>query len=291
MQYNKFLILGGDLRNVFLFDCLKKEEKKVRIAGFSEYKNDKKPFIQNAGDLKKAVANTEVIIGPTPCCSNGLNLNTPFHNKVILITELFDVMTEGQLFIAGLISPEVRALAFEKSIPVFDILQREEMAFLNAIPTAEGAIQVAFETMKTTLHGSNAMILGFGRVSKMLAKMLQGIGANVYVVNRKHADAALIRGYGYKSLRFEELPAKLGHMDVIFNTVPHTVLDKSNLKYIREDTTIIELAAKPFGIDAEEAKKEGLTIIWSPSLPGKVAPITTAKYNMETVFNILEQFE
>lgn len=53
------------------------------------------------------------------------------------------------------------------------------MAVLNAIPTAEGAIQIAMEEMPVTIHGSKALVLGFGRVGKTLAKMLDGIGAKL----------------------------------------------------------------------------------------------------------------
>ena len=66
------------------------------------------------------------------------------------------------------------------------------MTVLNAIPTAEGAIQIAMEEMPVTIHGSKAFVLGFGRVGETLAKMLNGIGAKTYVAARKHSDFAWI---------------------------------------------------------------------------------------------------
>lgn len=145
--------------------------------------------------------------------------------------------------------------------------------------------------MKITLHGSNAMVLGYGRIGKILCKMLHGIGANIYVACRRFDDAASIRSFGYSPLYYEQLPEYLGKMDVIFNTVPSTVLDKHNLKYIDTDCVIIELASKPFGIDYEASRKEGLNVMWASSLPGKVAPVTAAKYIQETVNNILSSME
>ncbi len=289
MKASNFLIIGGDLRNLYLYNILKNEGNKVKAFGFSEYKNYHGVAIRNTKVLSRALLNTDIVIGPTPCCSNGNNLNMPFNEKFVSINELFEAMKEDQVFIAGRISEDIIKLANDRGIKVFDILERDEMAIQNAIPTAEGAIQIAFEKMKTTLHASNALVIGFGRVGKFLTKMLSGIGANVYAVARKHSDVSLIRGYGYNDLTYDTLNDNLGKMDVIFNTVPSIILDKTNLKLINKNCVIIELASKPFGIDAEEAKKEGLTITYAPSLPGKVAPITAASYIKETVYNILNE--
>jgi dipicolinate synthase subunit A len=289
MKFNKFLVIGGDLRSLYLYDLLKKEGNKVHISGFSEYKNDQKPFIQNIAHLKSAAENVEMVIGPIPCTSAGIHLNAPFNAQYIQISDLFDHMTAGQIFAAGHISPEVTAMAAAKGIQAVDLLEREEMAILNAIPTAEGAVQLAMENMKITLHESSALVLGFGRVGKMLAKTLLALGAVVYVAVRKHSDASLARGYGYRALSYDSLPEHLLKMDVIFNTVPSTVLDKTNMRDIREECVIIELASKPFGIDMEESKKEGLNIIWAPSLPGKLSPISAANYIKTTIANIMNE--
>ena len=45
----------------------------------------------------------------------------------------------------------------------------EELTILNAIPTAEGAIQIAMEKSLKTVHGSKCLVLGFGRIGKILA--------------------------------------------------------------------------------------------------------------------------
>ena len=36
----------------------------------------------------------------------------------------------------------------------------------NAVPTAEGAVQVAMEELPFTLHSARVLILGFGRVGE-----------------------------------------------------------------------------------------------------------------------------
>ena len=39
----------------------------------------------------------------------------------------------------------------------------------TALPTAEGAVQVAMEELPMTLHSARVLILGFGRVGKLTA--------------------------------------------------------------------------------------------------------------------------
>ncbi len=68
----------------------------------------------------------------------------------------------------------------------------DDVAILNAIPSAEGAIQIAMEQLPITIHGSKSFVLGFGRLGKTLARMLAGIGAITTVAARKSADLARI---------------------------------------------------------------------------------------------------
>ncbi|MCR4434327.1 MAG: NAD(P)-dependent oxidoreductase [Clostridiales bacterium] len=143
--------------------------------------------------------------------------------------------------------------------------------------------------MPITLHDSKALVLGFGRVGKILSKMLSGIGAEVYVEARKYSDISWIRSYGYNPVSLNHVSEYLPGMDVIFNTIPSVILGSDLLSKIKKETLIIDLASKPGGVDFDMAKKQGLRTIWALSLPGKVAPITAAKFIKETVYNIIDE--
>ena len=41
-------------------------------------------------------------------------------------------------------------------------------------------------------------------------------------------------------------------------------------------------------MNKQEIKKRNIKFVWALSLPGKVAPVTSAKYIKETIYNILE---
>lgn len=283
----KFTIIGGDLRSIKLANLISNEGNTVNIYGFKNAGFD--IGMEECSDLRSAIDESDVIVGPLPCSNDNEVLNTPFHPEKLYINEVFKTMNKNQLFVAGRISEKISHLAQIYNVYTIDILEREEMAVLNAIPTAEGAIQIAMEEMPITLHDCNALILGFGRIGKILAKMLVGLGVNVYVEARKYSDIAWIRSYSYKPVLINELPDYISRMDVIFNTIPSIILNSEMLNKIESDSLIIDLASKPGGVDFEIAKKLGLKAIWALSLPGKVAPVTAAKFIKDTIYNIIEE--
>ena len=59
-----------------------------------------------------------------------------------------------------------------------------EIAILNSVPTAEGAIQVAMENTEITIHNSRCLVMGFGRCGTTLARSLLALGARVTVCSR-----------------------------------------------------------------------------------------------------------
>ena len=287
MDGRKYTVIGGDLRNVKLANLIEADGNEVNIYGFE--KADSGFGLKECGDLYTAIDKSDIVIGPLPCSNDDESINAPFHNEKIYINEVFKIMNRNQLFVAGRISEKIKHLSHVYNIYSVDILEREEMAVLNAIPTAEGAIQIAMEETAITLHSSKVLVLGFGRIGKILAKMLYGIGADVFVEARKYQDIAWIKSYGYKPVHINDLAHFLPDMDIIFNTIPSIVLDVEMLRKISSECLIIDLASKPGGVDFENAGKLGLKTIWALSLPGKVAPITAAKFIKETVYNIVRE--
>lgn len=287
MKIKNFAIIAGDLRNLKLANLIIEDGNNVDVFGFDNAKIESSLVTRD--DLHKIIEKNDVIVAPLPCSNDDETIYAPFSTEKIYINDIFKMMKKRQLFIAGRISEKIVHLAEVYKVYHIDILKREDMAILNAIPTAEGAIQIAMEELPITLHGSNALILGFGRIGKILAKMLNGIGANVHVEARKYSDIAWIKSYGYKPVFINELENHVSNMNIIFNTVPAVILDDKLLKKINNECLIIDLASVPGGIDHEEAKSMGLKVIWALSLPGKVAPVTAAKFIKDTIYIVLDE--
>ena len=161
----------------------------------------------------------------------------------------------------------------------------KDQQVLNSISTAEGAIQIAMEETNHTLHDSNILILGFGRIGKVLAKMLNAIGANVYCEARKNEDLAWIKTYGYNVVKLSNLNENLKNKDIIINTIPSIILNEEKLKLLDKNSLVIDLASKPGGVDYEKVSNIGVKVIWALALPGKVAPYSAAKAIKQTIYN------
>ena len=75
------------------------------------------------------------------------------------------------------------------------------------------------------------------------------------------------------------------------NTIPALVLKEKEINCLKKDCLLIDLASSPGGIDIKAAKEKGIKTIWALALPGKVAPLTSAEFIRDTIYNILEKNE
>lgn len=277
-------IIGGDLRIVKLAGMLEKEGYTI-----TSYALEKTYEITNkSNSIKECIENADIVVGPLPLSSNGEYINTPFSDNKITIEELLDNL-DGKILIAGSIKQDVYDKIEGRDITIYDIIKREELAVLNAISTAEGAIQIAINETPRNLHGNNVLVLGFGRIGKVLSKMLDGIGARVSCEARKTTDLAWIKAYGYEPINLIELKENLSRFDIIINTIPYVVLDKDMLEEVKKDALIIDLASNPGGVDRNAIKELGIKFNWALSLPGKVSPITSAEFMKETLINMFKE--
>lgn len=278
-----YTILGGDNRSAKLYDLIIKDGNQVKITGFDKHEELK----SDSMDLKEAISDSEVIIGPLPFSKDNINIDAPFSSKKIEIEEVLNLLNKNQLFLGGKVNKELE----EKKVKIIDYFAREDMQILNAIPTAEGAIQVAMTELPITINDSKTMVLGYGRIGKVLSNRLNGIGTSLYVEARNSTDLAWISSNRYIPVHLKHLKTYLPKMNLVFNTIPDLILDNKLLRYIDKDCIIIDLASSPGGVDLEAAEKLEVKVISALGLPGKVAPITAAKVIKETIYNVIREME
>ena len=166
--------------------------------------------------------------------------------------------------------------------------QREELTVANAAATAESALQIAMEHLDRTLLGMECLVLGFGRIGKLLAYRLHGLGAHVTVTARKPADLAWIRAYGWQALETGRLDGALCDFGAVFNTVPSPVLGHLLLAQLPKGCLCVELASVQ-GIDLAAAEELGLPHVWARSLPGRMVPAAAAVAIRDAVDYILKE--
>ena len=265
-------VIGGDKRIVELVNLLKKDDNDICLFGFGQC--DELQDFKQASNLDEALQNSELVITSIPLSKDGKTINTTYTEKTILIEDFFQ-KAKNKKIVTGNITDEIAKLIdLKNNNELIDVMKCEELTIKNAIPTAEGAIQIAMEKSQITIHDSKCLVLGFGRIGKILAKMLNGIGAEVYCEARKQQDLAWIKTYGYKPVHLKNIEKVLGQCDFIFNTIPFMILDEGKLNLVNKQSITIDLASKPGGVDFEAAKRLNLQAEWALALPGKVASKT-----------------
>ena len=66
-------------------------------------------------------------------------------------------------------------------------------------------------------------------------------------------------------------------------------MKEKELKHVDSEVLLIDLASSPGGIDGKIATSMGLKFIWALSLPGRIAPSSSAKFIKDTVYTILDE--
>lgn len=259
----KVCIIGGDNRLKSVKHHLEKQNFFVNTLGL--YPDDK-------GDISLS----DIIILPVPTTRDGQTVFTPLTNRIIPLSEIYD-KTDNQLILCCNYNFDNRHC--------IDYNTLDSYALLNAVPTAEGAIKIAIESTEFTLWKSNILVIGYGRVGKILADRLKNLGANVTVSARKPKDFAALEALGFNYINTEAIPTLYLGYDIIFNTVDALVLPDHTLKNL-PCSLLVDLSSKG-GFNLDYAKALGLSAMKAPALPGKVAPKTAGKILAKTVSELI----
>lgn len=281
----RFSIIGGDMRNVKLSELLSEDGHEVHTFAL----DNTGKISQRCSDLREAFALSDIAVGPMPFTSgDGTYLNAPFHPEKIEIAKIADVIREsgfGGLLIGGRIPLALSGVGAVSA----DLLQRDDLAVLNSVPTAEGALQIAMEELPYTIRGLRTVVCGMGRVGSTLARLMQRVGADVTVAARSSRDFAICEAEGLKSCTYSHLRRILPEALLVYNTVPALIFDRELLDCMNREALLIDLASMPGGTDFEYAAKRRIRTIHALSLPGKVAPVGAAQIIQKVIYNILHE--
>lgn len=248
-NHKSFAIIGGDLRQIRLANALAEEGHSVSVFGFES----DTPYLTliPKPSLKEALSEANIVILSLPAIAETGCISTPYYKGKIEINSLLKHMNKNQILLGGKIDAHLQTLINVHNVYSVDYFMREELTVLNAIPTAEGAISIALNETATTLCRSRCLVIGFGRIGKVLCKMLDGIGAHVCAAARSPESFAWIDAYGYDKCSTDRLLNIIKDFDIIFNTVPQQILSREILKNMQRSSLVIDLASKPGGVGAK----------------------------------------
>lgn len=195
----------------------------------------------------------------------------------------------GALAFGGKVSAQAKSAADAAHIGLEDYLEREELAQLNAIPTAEGCIALILQNRRRTIWRSPVLVLGYGRCAQSVARRLAALDAQVTVAARKHGQQAMAMSHGLAAVPLGELLAVLPGFDVVVNTIPAPVLGERELAAMPGGSLVVDLASLPGGTDFEAARELGVNAIHALSLPARCAPVTAGEFVARAVLAMLQE--
>ncbi len=230
-------------------------------------------FNEDNGDIK----NSDVVLLPVPTTRDGKNIFCPMTNKIIPLDIINETKKNALILSCG--------YNFE-NINCIDYLKLDDFCLLNAVPTAEGAIAYAINDTPFCLWQSRVLVIGNGKVAKILIDRLVALKCDVTVSARKNADFAWLQALGIKHIHTNDVSKSTNKFDIIFNTIDVKLFDEyENLK----SCYLYDLSTKGC-IDFDLAQKSGIKATKLPGIPGKVAPDTAGKIIGQTVNNILGEW-
>lgn len=150
-----------------------------------------------------------------------------------------------------------------------DFLLDETYLWENAVITAHCAVKQAINRLPVILPGLPVLVIGWGRIGKILAQLLSRMGAKVTIASRSNAHLAEARSLGYAVITTEHIHP--GPYRVIFNTAPAPVLTLAP----NSRTLAIDLATVQ-GIFGDD-------VIWARGLPNRDAPESSGRLMADAV--------
>ncbi len=288
--YKNFTVLGGDLRQAALASYLASRKYEVFTWGLPQ--GMLSPLVVPLDTWECALERADVLVLPLPASPDSKHLNLPLMQeegkKPPRIFEILEKTPKSTLIAGGRLSPKIKEEMRRLGLSFFDYFDSEALQQKNAVPTAEGAIEVLMREVRRTVKDLPVAVTGFGRVSRALVTLLLAMGARVTVMARKTTDIAEAQALGCDGvlLGSESALCSLGgRFAVIFNTVPFCLFDAAVLSGLSRDTLIIDLASAPGGVEANAANSLGIHTVWALSLPGKYAPVTAGEIIADTVLS------
>lgn len=275
----RVFVAGGDRRQAELVHLLRRDGHEVIPFGLDLWD-------VCGPDSLDLAAEADIVVLPLPLCKEEGMLHCA--TKAVSMDEVWKKLCPHQLILAGQIQKEELRRAESRGLQVVDYFRREELTVANAAATAEGTVQIAMEQMDEMLLGKRVLVLGFGRIGKLLCSRFSAMGAVVSAAARKAEQLEWIRAYGWNGIRMDALDDTLPGCDLVINTIPAMVLSSPRLKRLPENCLLIDVASEP-GIDFAAARQLGLQTIYAKGIPGRKVPRSAAEIILRTLYYIMEE--
>jgi dipicolinate synthase subunit A len=283
------VFIGGDARQLEIIEKFIDLDANVTLIGFENF-SKQMHGITKVKLTNEVLRDVDAVILPAVGSDHEGFVESIFSNeKLLLLGQHLDSLPKNAKIYTGMAKPYLKKLCTDHNIDLVELFQRDDIAIYNSIPTAEGALMMAIQHTDITIHGSQCMVLGFGRTGFTVARMLQNLGAHTKVGVQLAAQFARAFEMGFQPFYTTDLQNQVSTVDIIFNTVPEAIITAHIIARIPSRTVIIDLASKPGGTDFRFAEKRGIKAILAPSLPGLVAPQTAGRFLANSIALLIQE--
>lgn len=283
----KMAFVGGDARIMEVIKHASDLDASIVLIGFDQFETPLADTVK-AELTPDVLADVDAIVLPVTGMDDTGKVESKYSSTELMLEQKhFDAIPRHAQIFTGIARQKLSEICRQRNLRLVKLMELDEVAIHNSVPSAEGAIQMAMEHTDITIHGSRSVVLGFGRCGVTLARMLGGIGAEVTVCARKPADIARIQEMKLRAVPMNELEQAVREADLIFNTIPAMVLPAEVLAKVPRSSVIIDIASKPGGTDFRYAEKRGIKALLAPGLPGIVAPKTAGQILARTICRLL----
>lgn len=281
--------IGGDARQLEIIKKCIELDASITLIGFENLES-KFQGVQLKELDNDVLRDVDFLILPIVGTDDQGNVESIFGHKNLKLTkECLTSFPGNSKIFTGMARSYLKQLCDELDIELIELLDNDEVAIYNSIPTAEGTIMMTIQNTDFTIHGSNAIVLGFGRTGITLARVLDALGAKVMIGARKPEHIARIYEMGLTPFHINDLDQMVSDVDLLYNTIPKMVVTAKVLANMSHNSLIIDLASKPGGTDFRFAEKRGIKAILAPGLPGIVAPKTAGSILANVITRLIHE--
>lgn len=280
-------LIGGDARQLEVIQKFSELDATVTLIGFDNLQHVLSGVTKAPLSAETLSRSDAVILPVVGTDENGVVDSIFSTTDMVLTDEHIAALPKHAKVYTGMARPYLKELTSKNGIQLVELLDRDDVAIYNSIPTAEGAVMMAIQNTDITIHGSNCMVLGLGRTGFTLARTLKGLGANVKVGIRKPEHFARAWEMGFSPFYLNELAQQATNIDLLFNTIPTMIVTAQIIAHLPHRAVIIDLASKPGGTDFRYAEKRGVKAMLAPGLPGIVAPKTAGRIIANAVSQLI----
>ncbi|ARK30953.1 dipicolinic acid synthetase subunit A [Halalkalibacter krulwichiae] len=271
------VIIGGDARQLEIIRKLSTLDAQISMVGFDQLNDG---FIgaskQSIDDIEWSTV--DAILLPVSGVSADGKVETIFSNETITLkVEQLKKTPSHCVVYSGITNDYLNDCIEEANRSLVKLMERDDVAIYNSIPTAEGTVMMAIQHTDITIHRAKVAVLGLGRVGMSVARTFGALGADVKVGANESYQLARITEMGLTPFHTANIKDELKDIDLCINTIPALVLTAKVLAEMPLHTLIIDLASKPGGTDFHYAEKRGMRALLAPGLPGIVAPKTAGQ--------------